>query len=401
MKDEDKTKGQLIQELAELRRQVEELQTTRRQVDAESELALGIAKELSDLMTIVIGYAELLQMDPAIPESAKTELAYIVDQGLRGSRLVRQILYFTQAAAHQPQPMDLAYFVIEAVPFVKRALPENMHVVVESHAEALPVQIDVAQLQQMLVHLAVNARDAMPNGGELGLSLSRLSLKPGEEPPCPDLPPGEWGVLSVSDTGVGIPAEILPRIFEPFFTTKGAGQGIGLGLAQVRGILEQHNGYIDVASQAGQGTSFTIYLPLQEVDRAPEEATEVIPRGSSQSILLVEDESQVLRVSQALLKRLGYQVLTAVDGKQALEVYDARQGEIDLVLTDVVMPNLDGPGLFRALREKDPEIKVVMMSGYLLKGQEAERLLAQGVADWLQKPLEFTELAQVVSRALE
>lgn len=426
----DKTKQELIDELAALRRRVAELEAAeteqtqgsdsalkvfqkserrleealaelraaRRQMKAEGQMAVGIAHELNDLMTVVGGYAELLRTDPEVPESIHEELTRIIEQGQRGSRLVRQILYFTRKTIHQPQPANLVSFVKEAAILLERALPTNIRILIECDAEELPVEADLTQLQQMLANLAVNARDAMPDGGDLRLKLSRFSLKSSQG----EMRAGEWGALSVSDSGEGIPPDVLPRIFEPFFTTKGPGEGIGLGLAQVKGIVEQHNGYIDIASQPGQGTTFTVYLPLKVVERAPEEAPAELPRGSGQTILLVEDEPDVLEVGRAMLAYLGYQVLTASDGHRALELYEKHQDEIALVISDAVMPEMEGKELFRALKAKNPDVKMVMITGYPMQTErDTAQLLDEGLINWVEKPPTLHRMAQVLSRALQ
>ncbi len=247
-----------------------ELKATQQQVleqerlTAVGQLAAGIAHDFNNLLTGIIGFAELLQLDPAIPETARADLARIVKQGQRGAHLIRQILDFSRKSIRQPHPLDLVSFLKEAATSLEPTLPQNIHLLLAIDPHELPIKADPAQLQQLLTNLVLNARDALPNGGHLKLGLSRLTLEPGQPPPHPELPPGQWALLSVSDTGLGIPAEIQPRIFEPFFTTKEPGQGTGLGLAQVYGIVKQHDGYLDLTSQPGRGTTVTIYLPCSE-----------------------------------------------------------------------------------------------------------------------------------------
>ena len=386
-----------------------ELKTTQRRVlqqerlAAVGQLAAGIAHDFNNLLTSIIGFAELLRMDPNVPYTMQADLARIVQQGQRGAHLVRQILDFSRQSIRQPQPMNLVSFVKEASRLLERTIPETIHILVEVDSDEIPIKADPTQLQQMLTNLAVNARDAMPAGGELRLRLSRFTLKPGQESPYPDLPLGEWGVLSVSDTGTGVPQAIVSRIFEPFFTTKGPGRGAGLGLAQVYGIVKQQDGFIDVTSQGEQGTTFTIYLPLRITEPLPRmRVPRDIPRGSGQTILLVEDEPEVLVVTQAMLERLGYRVLTAVDGQAALERYEAHADEISLVLSDVVMPKMDGLAMVRALKAENPAIRVVLITGYpSQQGEWARDFMAQDVVDWLQKPLSLAQLAQTVSGALQ
>jgi two-component system cell cycle sensor histidine kinase/response regulator CckA len=398
-------------ELRESKDRLEEalarLKTTQQQVvqqerlAAVGQLAAGIAHDFNNLLTTIIGFAELLRVDPAIPEAAQADLARISKQGQRGAHLVRQILDFARQSIRQPQLMDLVPFVKEVARFLERTIREHIRLSLKVEVAELPVKADPAQLQQMLANLALNAQDALPGGGELKLCLSRYSLEPGQPPAYVDLPPGEWAVISVSDSGPGIAEDLLPRIFEPFFTTKQPGEGSGLGLAQVYGIVKQHEGYIDVTSQPGAGTTFTVYLPLAVINSAAQEVTSPeIHRPTSELILLVEDQPDVLVVSQAMLQRLGYRVLAAGDGQQALELYDHHAAEIALVLTDMLMPQMDGMVLFKELKSRNPAIKVVLMTGYPLKSEEAQQFFSQGIVDWLQKPMLLNQLAHVISQAV-
>ncbi len=271
------SKQRLEQTLAELKATQEQIVQQER-LAAVGQLAAGIAHDFNNLLTSMTGFAELVQMDPRVPEGVQPELSRIVKQGQRAGHLVQQILDFSRKSMRQPQPLKLAPFLKEAVKFLERTIPETIHIRLEIEAVESMIQADPTQLQQVLTNLAVNARDAMPEGGELKIRLSSLTLARGEESPGPDISPGEWVVLSVSDTGTGIPAEILPRIFEPFFTTR-TPEGSGLGLAQAYGIVKQHGGYIDVESHVGEptlgspgGTTFTIHLPaLEKREEAPRE----------------------------------------------------------------------------------------------------------------------------------
>jgi CheY-like chemotaxis protein len=216
------------------------------------------------------------------------------------------------------------------------------------------------------------------------------------------MPAGNWVVLAVSDTGLGMPPEVVPHIFEPFFTTKEPGKGTGLGLAQVYGIVKQHEGYISAESQEGQGTPITIYLPvLSGRQGSPSaDASGEIPRGYGETVLLVEDEPVVLEVCSDILQELGYRVLTATNGQQALEVCAAHKDEIVLALVDMVMPVMGGVQLFQALRELHPAVKAVMTTGYSL-AEEGQQLLAQGISAWIQKPLNPAQLAQTIRQVLQ
>jgi len=386
-------------DLTEHKRMEEQIRRQER-LAAVGQLAAGIAHDFNNLLTSIIGFAQLLRMRADIPGSAKADLELIMEQGRRAAHLIRQILDFSRASLIQQRPLDLAPFLKEAVKFLRRTIPESIDISLDMGPGQYWVQADPTQVQQVLTNLAVNARDAMPGGGKLRLRLSHFTLEPSARAPFPDMRPGEWVTLSVSDTGVGIPPEVLPHLFEPFFTTKEAGKGTGLGLAQVYGIVKQHEGFIDVQTEVGRGTTFTIYLPSLPVgeEAEGEEEREEMPQGQGETILVVEDDPQVLGTCQAMLERLGYRVLTATSGSQALEVCDQHE-EVALVLMDLVLPEMSGAELFQSLRSRDPEVRVVAMTGYPLE-EDGRGLLEQGIVDWMQKPLDFARLAEVVSQAL-
>jgi CheY-like chemotaxis protein len=213
---------------------------------------------------------------------------------------------------------------------------------------------------------------------------------------------GQWLTLTVADTGTGISPEALPHIFEPFFTTREVGEGSGLGLAQVLGIIQQHGGHLTVESQLNQGATFTLYFPPSSFlkPEIPVQSTGFTRAGQGETILLVEDEPTVLRANQAMLHHLGYQVLTAVNGREALALYHQHKERIALVVSDMVMPDMDGSALFEALKAENPAIKMIIMSGYPLEDRGI-KLLAQGMVDWFQKPISFDTLAQIISKGLK
>ncbi len=371
---------------------------------AVGQLAAGIAHDFNNILTSIIGFAELVRLHPDLPPGVQEDLQRIINQGQRATRLVRQILDFSRQSVTEKRPLNLAPFLKETIKLLERTIPENIRIIqeIEPNPEAYHLNADPAQMQQVLTNLAVNARDAMPGGGELRFQLSSLTLTLGERPPYPDMSPGNWIILIISDTGNGIPTEVLPRIFEPFFTTKEVGKGIGLGLAQVYGIISQHGGFIDVKTELEKGTTFTLYLPalppLQKT--SPQSIEPETLHGSGEVILLVEDNMAVLEVTQAMLKHLGYRVITATNGRQALEVFEQHQSEIALVLTDITMPEMGGVALSQTLRAKYPFTKVVALTGYPLEIVSKD-LLSQGIVGWLQKPLSRGELAQIISRSLK
>jgi len=242
----------------------------------------------------------------------------------------------------------------------------------------------------------------MPDGGTLRIRLERITVEPDQTPPLPEMGTGNWVVLSVTDTGMGIAPEVLPRIFEPFYTTKAPGKGSGLGLAQVHGIVGQHGGRIDVKTQIGKGTTFTIYLPALEArpieQPAPDAA--VITRGQGETVLIVEDDSTVRPALTTSLAAWNYQALEATNGQEALAVVEKHSGQIALVLSDVVMPVMGGVALLHALRQKGHTMPVVLLTGHPMEQTELDGLRAQGLSAWLSKPPRLEQLAQTIASAL-
>lgn len=367
---------------------------------AVGQLAAGIAHDFNNILTSVIGFAELLRLNPSLSATAKGDVERIIRQGQRGAHLVRQILDFGRQTISDRRATDLTKFTQEVIRLLERTIPENINITLETEPGSFTIMVDSTQLQQALTNLAINARDAMPSGGQLDFRLSRFSLCDNEATPCQGMPPGDWAALAISDTGVGIPPDIKDKIFEPFFTTKEVGQGTGLGLAQVYGIMEQHEGHISVASQVGVGTTFTLYFPLVSTQPvSPSLSESNLPKGHQELILLVEDNADVLQTTTSMLKHLGYRVLTARNGQEALRLYGQYQLEIALVLTDMTMPEMGGAELTQALHRRNPGLKVVVLTGYPL-GPKTKNPLPEGITNWLQKPPRLEHLAQVVNKSL-
>ncbi len=383
-------------------REAQERLQQQEQLAIVGQLAAGIAHDFNNLLMGIIGYAQLLEAEEALSDRGREFVALLIQQSQRAAQLVRQLLDFSRRSLRAPQPLELIPFFKEAVRFLERTLPETIRVIFDYEpGERYVVHADPTQLQQVLTNLALNARDAMPEGGELRIRLSRIQVPPKGPRPLPDLPPGPWILWEVEDTGTGIPPEILPRIFEPFFTTKPPGEGTGLGLAQVYGLVKQHGGYIDVESRVGEGTRFLIYLPPLEVpgEEQPEDRAE-LPRGARETILVVEDEPAVQQVLRNLLERLGYRVILASDGEEALEIFRKKGKEIALVIADVVMPRMRGGALVQALRKEDPQVRVLLISGYPLGEVQQKLFEGQGIP-WLQKPFGMRELAEKVAEILQ
>jgi PAS domain S-box-containing protein len=369
---------------------------------AVGQLAAGIAHDFNNILTSIIGYTELLSYDPTISDSAKEDLSRIAGQGQRAAHLVRQILDFSRQTISPKYPLDLLVFLKETTKLLERTIPEAIHISLTVEPGDYTVLADVTQLQQALTNLAVNARDAMPTGGELRFMLTQFELLSEQNAPQPDMALGKWIALEVTDTGSGIPPEHHDKIFEPFFTTKEVGQGTGLGLAQVYGIIKQHDGYIGLRSAVDAGATFTLYLPALS-SGSPESPEAIVvsdmPSGHNEVILLVEDDAQVIGVVTIMLKRLGYQVLTATNGFEGLQVFEQHRREIALVLTDMTMPKMGGAELTATLRKLDPTIKIIALTGYPLDNK-AQEGLGDDFVDWLEKPVSISQLAQVIHKHL-
>ncbi len=366
------------------------------------QLAAGIAHDFNNIMGAIVLYAQLLSKAANLTDRQRGQLLTIQEQAKHATNLIRQILDFSRRSFMQKISLDLAPLVKEMVKLLERTMPENIRLGLTYDRSAYIVFADPTQVQQVLMNLAFNARDAMPNGGELGFTLSILSLASGEAPPLPDMGPGEWISLVVSDTGTGIDPTHLSRIFDPFFTTKEPGKGTGLGLAQVYGIVKQHGGTIVAESQLDQGATFTLYLPQHSI--TPEVATtgladEIIP-GRGETILLVEDNKAMRQSVQGALEELGYGVLVAEDGRQALEIIDQQAKTVSLMLSDLVMPEMGGIELAHIVLKRFSNVKVLIMTGHPL-GEGRDDLPQSENAGWIRKPFAIAELAGKIRSILD
>jgi signal transduction histidine kinase/ActR/RegA family two-component response regulator len=373
---------------------------------AVGQLAAGIAHDFNNIMATIVLYAQMAARSEGISGRNRERMETIDRQAKHATGLIQQILDFSRRAILERQPLDLLPLLKEHIKLLERTLPESIEIKLTfkpgEPATQFVVNADPMRIQQAITNLALNARDAMPGGGELKIGLERIEVRPGESPLLPEMEPGEWIRISVSDTGTGISPDALPRIFEPFFTTKGPGEGSGLGLAQVHGIVGQHQGRIDVETELGQGTAFVIYLPAlgESLAQSPmPEQPSAFVTGRGEIVLVVEDSDATRRALMESLELLNYRVLGATNGEEALSVLEERGEEIALVLSDVVMPRMGGAALLHALRERELQVKAVMVTGHPLE-KELEDLRAQGMTDWLLKPVDMSQLAAVMARAL-
>jgi len=380
-------------------RAIRERIETRDRLAAVGQLAAGIAHDFNNILSSILLHTFMLSREPGLSARGQERINLIHDQAEQASRLIGQILDFSRRAVMERRPLDLVPFLKEFVKMLERTLPEHIRVQLQYPQGQFLVTADPTRLQQALMNLAVNARDAMPQGGRLSFALDWLRVTP-ESAPLPEMAPGSWVSIQVSDTGCGIPPEILPRIFEPFFTTKEPGQGTGLGLAQVYGIVKQHDGEIDVRSAVGQGTTFTIYLPAAAAAEpvAIIRSTAEPQPGSGQTILIVEDNPSTRAALADTLELLEYKTLQAGSGREALALL-ASHPEIKLVLSDLVMPDLGGRELLQAMRSQGLNTPVIIMTGHPLD-ERLEELRPYGLFGWLTKPPDLEKLARMVREAL-
>ena len=374
-------------------------------LEAIGRLAGGVAHDFNNILSVINGYSELILLNMEAGHPLREKLEIIHGAGQKASRLTQQLVAFSRKQIISPRQLHLGRELQEISKMFDRLLGEDITVTIQHDAGLWPVKMDQSQLEQILVNLAVNARDAMPDGGQLLFEAANAVLDDSHATGRYEVVPGDYVKLAVSDTGSGMTLDTQERIFEPFFTTKAPHKGTGLGLATVYGIVKQNNGYITVASEEGCGSVFTLYLPRCRAESAvalvshPGEGGATLP-GGTETILLVEDEETVRALCITILSQLGYTVLAASHGKEALALATRHEGVIGLLLTDVVMPEMSGPELADGLRQIMPRLQVVYMSGYTENAIVHRGILAKNI-HFLQKPITPNALAAVVRTALD
>lgn len=391
----------MIRDVTQLRER-QRYQELQDRLAAVGQLAAGIAHDFNNSLGAIVLFAQMLAENAHLTARQREGVEMIRSQALHATTLVHQILDFSRRSVIELAPLELLSFTKEILKLLERTLPETINLKLEYDQNRYMVKGNPTSLQQVLLNLAVNARDAMPNGGTLTLRFDKFNLREHDRSPVPDMHPGGWMSLAVSDTGTGIAPHLMHRLFEPFFTTKERGKGTGLGLAQVYGIIAQHSGFIHADSQPGQGSTFTIYLPVDAQDAiTPSSSLEApVSGGGAETILLVEDNPSTAQAVLFSLESLGYSVLTASNGEEALEQYREHPDDIDLILSDMVMPRMGGVELYRRIQQENPELRMIIMTGYPME-DDGRDLLEQGIVDWILKPFEIDVLDAKLRRAFE
>lgn len=378
-------------------------------MQAIGQLAGGVAHDFNNLLTAMIGFCDLLLLRHKPGDPSFADINQIKQNANRAANLVRQLLAFSRQQTLRPKMQDITDILIELSHLLRRLMGANIELSLAHGSDLGLVKVDEGQMEQVLINLAVNARDAMPDGGKLSIETKMLTTTQSVQRGAEVMPPGDWVTITVTDTGTGMPPDVMARIFEPFFTTKGVGQGTGLGLSTVYGIMRQTGGFVHVESALFKGTTFILYLPCAAADAVNETKIVVSKNIQPQDltgtarILLVEDEDAVRSFSTRALANKGYSVLAAASGEDAIKVFEEQAGSsstggpIDLLITDVVMPGMDGPSVAKAIREKNEKLKIIFISGYT--EDRLKDYMGPGIF-FLPKPFTLKQLAEKVKDVL-
>jgi two-component system cell cycle sensor histidine kinase/response regulator CckA len=381
------------------------------------QLAGGIAHDFNNVLSAIMMANDFLLNAHKPTDPSFQDIMQIKQNATRAATLVRQLLAFSRRQTLRPQVLDLGDALSDLTMLLRRLIGEKVKLDLVHGRDLWPVKVDVSQFEQVVVNLAVNARDAMADGGRLSIRTGNVSTEEAAQLANKGMPAADYVKIEISDTGTGIPAEIIDKIFEPFFSTKEVGKGTGLGLSTVYGIVKQTGGFVYVDSAPGEGTTFRIYLPRHRVEQedAPEahagngaakeagavaEAAKPKPDLTGQgTILLVEDEDGLRSLNARGLRSRGYSVIEAANGVEAIEALEEKQGAVDLVVSDVVMPEMDGPTLLKEMRTRNPDLKIIFVSGYAEDAFEKSLPENQQFA-FLPKPFTLTQLVAAVKETM-
>jgi nitrogen-specific signal transduction histidine kinase/FixJ family two-component response regulator len=367
-------------------------------------MAAGIAHEFNNLLTVIQGDVGLLQSANPDQVDHRALLDQIMQASQRAATFTRQLLAFSRKQILQPRILNLSELVLRMKVMLNRLLGEKFEVSVHAAADLISIRADEGGLDQILMNLVLNSRDAMPDGGIVEISVEQVALRESDVARNPEARAGKFACMSVTDHGSGMSPQIISRIFDPFFTTKDVGKGTGLGLSTIHGIVKQHEGWVEVTSEIGKGSTFKIFLPCCEAAPArktPAEKPTALAEGKGEVILVVEDEVSVRELACMALRKRGYKVIQAANGPEAIKVWEKNPGPVDLLLTDMVMPSgMTGGELAKNLMERNPQLKIIYTSGYSPEILKQDSLLAQGI-NFLPKPYDLPALLKAVRLCLD
>lgn len=368
-------------------------------IESIGNLASGIAHDMNNILTPILASAQMLMKLDITPARRNNLLGMIETSAKRGASLVKQLMSFARGMEGKRAPIQIGHLILETKHIIQETFPKSIGLSVYISPSLCLVYGDPTQIEQVLMNLCVNARDAMPEGGTLSISAENVNIDPDYVRMNLDARVGSYIEIEVSDTGTGIPVQIIDRIFEPFFTTKEIGKGTGFGLSTVLGIVKSHGGFIKVNSQPGKGSEFKIYLPALEEDETLLEDEGEIPKGKGEWILVVDDEKYILEINKTTLEKFGYKVLIASDGREAIGLYARHKNKIKVVLMDMMMPYMDGLTTIQELQKINPAVKVIATSG-LAESRSIEAATALGAKTFLPKPYTTQELLKSISNCL-
>ncbi len=364
-------------------------------------LAGGIAHDFNNILAPILMATEILQLNETDKET-KRWLAIIRENSERGADLVKQVLTFARGMEGERIIVQVKHIIRDLVKVLKQTLPKSINVRSDLDPDLWIIRADPTQIHQVLMNLSINARDAMPLGGTLVITAENITLDENYARVHLDAQSGEYLMISVSDTGGGIAPDIQDRIFDPFFTTKEMGKGTGLGLATALTIVRSHGGFINIYSDIGRGTKFSVYIPTAKIEESSQKTVQIgsMPHGAGELILVVDDEENIREITRATLEKFNYRIVTATDGTDAMAIFAQQSSEIALILTDIAMPYMDGTALIRAVRKIDPNSKIVAMSGLMNSEQTAE-LQSLNVNAFLSKPYTAETLLKILAELLQ
>jgi two-component system, cell cycle sensor histidine kinase and response regulator CckA len=391
----------IVRDVTDHKRMEEQLLQSQK-MESIGNLAGGIAHDFNNLLGGILGYATFVKRKLTTRDKIYQSVEAIERSAQRAAELTKQLLGFARRGKYQVRPIDCNALIGEIVLILQRTIDRRIAIEADLAPQLPIIEGDEAQIQQALMNICINARDAMPQGGTLQIVSRKLRLDPDQASRQRGMKEGRYIRITIADTGTGMPPEVRDRIFEPFFTTKVKGQGTGLGLSMVYGIIQNHGGMIEVRSHLGEGSTFTVFLPAIALAAGTGEEMTPLPDGyqGQETILLVDDEEIIRGLGIDILEDRGYRVFSASEGREAVKIYRERAQEIDLIILDVMMPGIGGRETYRQIKAVNPQVKVLLSSGYSTDGEVGE-ILKQGVSGFVQKPYREEELAAKVREVLD